>query len=110
MSHRLTDEEQYDMPMFGQDVLIFPTGSQFNNLQTITTDAGEFGVEQRNGGFVDNDGKWVVTQVGELYWSFGEMRRKARGRVLGVFDTIADAETAIRDAQPLADDDHAVGR
>jgi hypothetical protein len=89
--------------------MISPTGSQQNNLQTITTPDGEFGVEQRNGGFVDNDGKWLVTQCGELYWSFGELRRKARSVFLGVFDTISDAETAIRNAQPLADDDHAVG-
>jgi hypothetical protein len=89
--------------------MISPTGSQINNLQTIDTEIGEFGVEQRNAGFADNDGKWIVTQCGELYWSFGEMRRRARGKVLGIFATIADAEIAIRDAQPLPADDHAVG-
>jgi hypothetical protein len=88
--------------------MISPTGSQTNNLQTVTTDAGEFGVEQRNAGFVDNDGKWIVTHCGKIYWSHGEMRRKARSVFLGVFDTIADAETAIRNAQSLTDDDHVV--
>lgn len=89
--------------------MISATGSQQNNLQTITTESGEFAVEQRNGGFVDNDGKWCVTQCGELYWSFGQMRRRARSVFLGVFDTITDADTAIRGAQPLVADDHAVG-
>lgn len=90
--------------------MISPTGSQINNLQSVTTDAGEFAIEQRNCGFVNDDGHWLVTQMGELYWSFGELRRKARSVFLGAFPTIPEAETAIRNAQPLVADDHAVGR
>jgi hypothetical protein len=84
------------------------TGAQFNNLQTITTSAGDFAVEQRNAGFAENDGRWIVTHLGDLYWRHGELHRRARSVFLGVFDTTADADAAIRNAQPLPEDDHAV--
>lgn len=80
---------------------------RFNNDQTIKTEAGKFYVNQRLSGYAENDGKWVVEQLQELYWSpIGVLRRKRRGAFVGVFDTIKDAEDAIKSAtlQPINDE------
>lgn len=69
---------------------------RFNKDQTIRTDAGEFLVEQRNAGFADNDGAWIVSLLPEIYWTLWEMRRRRPGHFVGAFATPALAEDAIR--------------
>lgn len=81
---------------------------RFNNDQTIRTDAVEFMVEQRNAGFADNDGKWIVSQLPELYWSHGELRQLRGSLFLGVFDTRADAVIVIESAKLQPVDDRVV--
>jgi hypothetical protein len=71
-----------------------------NNERTVTTPAAEFLVGQRNAGYVDNDGRWVVSQLPELYWSPGGWLRQRRpGAFLGVFGTEALALAAIEAAE-----------
>jgi hypothetical protein len=77
-----------------------------NNEETITTDAGQFMIGQRNAGYADNDGAWVVTQLKELYWSnIGTLRQRRDGQFIGVFATRTDADAAIAAAtlQPVND-------
>jgi hypothetical protein len=79
---------------------------RINNDQTIKTPAGEFMAEQRNAGFADNDGAWIVSQLAELYWSeIGVLRRRRPGKFLGVFPTPEEAVKAIEAAelQPIQD-------
>lgn len=72
-----------------------------NNRETVTTDAGTFEMEQRNEGFEPNDGRWIVSQHPELFWSsYGTLRQRRPGAFLGVFETHADALCAVSDAQP----------
>lgn len=74
---------------------------RFNNDQTVETEVGTFYVEQRNAGFVDNDGKWLVTQLPELYWTaHGTPRRLRPAKHLGAFADAADAVAAINAAEP----------
>ena len=81
-----------------------------NNCQTVTTAAGEFMIEQRNVGFADNDGRWIVSQLPELYWSnIGVLRQRRPGAFLGVFEDRAAADAAIATAAPLPEHDKAVG-
>jgi hypothetical protein len=77
-----------------------------NNDTTIKTSAGQFMLMQRNSGYAVNDGKWVVSQLVELYWSTaGVLRQRRSGTFLGVFDTRAVAGAAITaaSAQPIDD-------
>jgi hypothetical protein len=78
---------------------------RINNDQSFKTPAGEFLVVQRNGGYADNDGQWVVTQLPELYWSTGGVLRQRRPeKFLGVL-TKEEAVAAIESAelQPIMD-------
>lgn len=79
---------------------------RINNDQTIRTDAGEFMIVQRNAGFAENDGYWVVTLLPGIYWSRGGvLRQRHAGYFLGVFRTdraVADAIT-LAEPVPLAD-------
>lgn len=78
-----------------------------NNDQTIKTAVAEFLVMQRNAGYVENDGRWTVSQSPELYWSAaGFLRRRRPGRFLGVFDTKGDAIAAMlaAEAMPIKDE------
>ena len=77
-----------------------------NNKRTVETPTITFFVEQRNFGFAENDGRWLLTQLPELYWSAGGCLRQRRpGTFLGVFDDMAAVETAIANApvQPIED-------
>lgn len=78
-----------------------------NNERTVTTPAAEFLIGQRNAGYADNDGRWVVHQLPELYWSKGGvLRRRRPGAYLGAFETEAAALAAIEaaEAQPERDE------
>ena len=73
---------------------------RFNNDQTITTEIGQFLVEQRNAGFVDNDGHWIVSKLRDLYWSqVGTLVERRPGKYLGAFATPAEADAAIASAE-----------
>jgi hypothetical protein len=79
---------------------------RFNNDQTVETEVGTFYVEQRNAGFEPNDGKWIVTQLPELYWTtHGTLHRRRPGKPLGAFATTTEAAAAIEAAelQPVDD-------
>jgi hypothetical protein len=72
-----------------------------NNDETVTTDAGQFMLIQRNEGYADNDGRWVVDQLRETYWShIGTLRQRRLGAFLGIFNTRQDADAAIASAVP----------
>jgi hypothetical protein len=78
----------------------------FNHDHTVKTEAGEFMLIQRNAGYADNDGRWVVSQLAELYWSGGgALRQRRAGRFLGAFDTLelAMAAVAAAELQPVDD-------
>ncbi len=81
------------------------TGSG-NNDQTIKTHVAEFLVVQRNVGFIDNDGLWLVSQLPELYWTTtGGLRQRRPGKFLGAF---LEPEAALEvilcaDPQPIED-------
>jgi hypothetical protein len=80
-----------------------------NNDQSITTDAGTFMICQRNEGYAENDGRWVVSQLASLYWSTaGVLRSKGDEKFLGVFLTPVDVIEAIEAAEPLPLRDHMV--
>ncbi len=80
------------------DFLIAATAVRYNNDQTITYGGAEFYAEQRNAGFADNDGSWVITLHAQNVWTTGGVLCEARpGRHVGVFTTIAAADRAIRD-------------
>jgi hypothetical protein len=80
-----------------------------NNKRSVATDAGEFLIEQRNVGYEPNDGKWLVSQLPELYWTgYGFLRQRRSGKFLGVFDTLSDANTAIENATVQPVDDEAI--
>ncbi len=75
------------------------TGIFGNHDQDITTETGGFYVCQRNVGFADNDGHWLVTQAADLYWApGGYLTRRRDSRFLGDFATTAEAEAAINAA------------
>lgn len=77
-----------------------------NNERSVTTGVGAFLLGQRNAGYADNDGRWVVSQLPELYWSTaGVLRQRRPGVFLGVFDTEAAALTAIEGAGAPTEDD-----
>jgi hypothetical protein len=80
-----------------------------NHKQTIKTDVGEFLIEQRDAGFVDNDGQWIVTQLPELYWSsIGILHQRRPATFLGVFRDRAAVDEAISRAAPQPEHDQAV--
>lgn len=80
-----------------------------NNETSVKTAAGEFMLTQRNAGFTDNDGKWIVSQLPELYWSsIGFLRQRRPGALLGIFDTQAEAYAAVAAAAPAPVRDEAV--
>lgn len=82
---------------------------RINHDQTIKTGAGEFYANQRNEGYADNDGRWVVHQQPELYWSTaGVLRQRRPGAFLGIFDTTTQAEAAISAATQQPINDHMV--
>lgn len=82
---------------------------RFNNDQTIETETGTFYVEQRNAGFEPNDGKWIVTQLPELYWTtYGTLHRRRSGKSLGIFVDPAEAAAAIEAAAPQPIEDVAL--
>ncbi len=78
-----------------------------STVETIKTDVASFLIEQRNVGFADNDGRWIVQQLSELYWSgIGTLRQKRAGAFLGVYDTRESAVAACHkaSAQPVQDE------
>jgi len=80
-----------------------------NHTETVTTETARFMIEQRNAGFADNDGRWVVSQMAELYWGVGGVLRERRpGTFLGVFDNRASVDAAIAEATTLPIDDRMV--
>lgn len=80
-----------------------------NKVQTIQAAGGEFMIEQRNAGFADNDGRWIVSQLPELYWSkIGTLRRKRAGRFLGVCDDLAAVAWLIANTEPMPEVDEMV--
>lgn len=80
-----------------------------NNTETITTPAGRFMVEQRNAGFVVNDGQWIVFQLPDLYWhTSGALHSRRPGSFLGVFADHTDALAAVNAAEALPVDDDLV--
>ena len=82
---------------------------RINKDQTVTTSAGEFMIVQRNEGFAVNDGKWVVTQLPELYWSgIGVLRQRRAEQFIGVFGTPVDVVEAIEAAEAMPIDDRMV--
>lgn len=75
------------------------TGFGGNHRHSFTTGAAEFMLEQRNAGFDPNDGRWILNQLPELYWSrAGALYRRRAGRFVGVFE---DSDAA-RDAAAAA--------
>jgi hypothetical protein len=77
-----------------------------NNERTETTPAARFLMSQRHAGYADNDGRWVVSQLPELYWSAaGVLRQRRPGAFLGVFDTEAAALATIQAAEPQPERD-----
>jgi hypothetical protein len=82
------------------------TAAPSNNRRSIKTSVAEFMIEQRNAGFADNDGRWVVSQLPELFWSnIGTLRTRRAGRFLGVFDDMTAVDAAIAAAQPMPEID-----
>jgi hypothetical protein len=80
-----------------------------NNKQSIQVNGLTFLVEQRNVGFADNDGRWVVVQLAELYWSnIGVLRQRRPGAFLGVFDDMDAVREAIAAAAPQPERDEMV--
>jgi hypothetical protein len=76
------------------------TTAPSNNRRSIKTGVAEFMIEQRNAGFADNDGRWIISQLPELFWSnIGTLRTRRAGRFLGVFDDMAAVDNAIAAAQ-----------
>lgn len=73
-----------------------------NFKKSITANGLTFLIEQRNIGFADNDGRWIVSQLAELYWSpIGVMRQRRPGAFLGVFDDMDAVNAVIADAAPM---------
>ena len=80
-----------------------------NNKQGIEANGLKFLVEQRNVGFADNDGRWIVNQLAELYWSnIGTLRQRRPGAFLGVFDDMDAVRAVIAAAAPQPECDEMV--
>ena len=84
-----------------------------SHRRSFTISTGTFMVERRVAGFVENDGRWILTHLPETRWTTsGELRISRQGLFVGVFDTEADAERAARFAtqQPACDEPATMGR
>lgn len=80
-----------------------------NHKASIQANGCTFLIEQRNVGFADNDGRWIVSQLAELYWSnIGTMRQRRPGAFLGVFEDMDAVNAAIAAAAPLPERDEMV--
>ena len=80
-----------------------------NNKASIEANGLKFLIEQRNVGFVNNDGRWIVSQLAELYWSnIGVMRQRRPGAFLGVFDDMDAVRAVIAAAAPQPERDEMV--
>jgi hypothetical protein len=76
------------------------TGYVSNNERYLQTDAGEFLMNQRNVGYWENDGRWIVRQLADLYWDgYGYLTKRREGLSIGPFDTEEEALTAIASAE-----------
>jgi hypothetical protein len=54
-----------------------------------------YDIAQRVIGYADNDGRWVAQRIRPTFWSsIGTLQGVGTSRVLGVFDTLAEAEAA----------------
>lgn len=83
------------------------SGYVSNNEAHVKTEAGEFLYSQRNVGYWENDGRWIVNQLSELYWDgYGYLTQKREGILLGIYDTKEEAEEAIRSATQLPELEH----
>lgn len=90
-------------------MIFFEESVRINKNQSWKTDKGTFQAEQRNEGFAENDGKWILSQHPDLYWSnAGVLRSKGDEKFLGVFLTPVDVIEAIEAAEPLPIRDHMV--
>jgi hypothetical protein len=70
-----------------------------NHEQAIRTDVAEFMITQRNVGFADNDGQWIVTQLAEFeYNHLGTLYKIRGGKFLGAFADLDAARAAIATA------------
>jgi hypothetical protein len=88
----------------GIEMVTLVESVRINKDQTVKTDAGEFYVCQRNEGFVNNDGRWLVKLLPNFEWSPGGAYIETRpGRDLGNFLTPVDVIEAIESAAPEAD-------
>ena len=84
-----------------------------NHRQSFSAPAGTFMLEQKNAGFVENDGRWILAQLPESTWVYGQLRITRKGRVVGVFDTEAEARiaaSAIDTSMPSCDEPAIMGR
>lgn len=74
-----------------------------NNEKSVKTDVAEFLFRQRNVGYADNDGRWVLSQLPELYWSNGYLCQLRPGKFLGVFNDMSAVSKVIESAkkQPI---------
>jgi len=80
-----------------------------NNKASIEANGLKFLIEQRNVGFANNDGRWIVSQLAELYWSpIGVMRQRRPGAFLGVFDSLEAVHAAVSAATPQPERDEMV--
>ena len=80
-----------------------------NHKASIEANGLKFLIEQRNIGFADNDGRWNVVQLAELYWSgIGVLRQRRPGAFLGVFDDMDAVHAAIAAAAPQPERDEMV--
>lgn len=84
-------------------VTINPTAIRQNHDQTVSTTAGDFLVEQRNGGFATNDGWWIAELLPRNVWRTGVLRQARPGRFIGAYPTAAICEAAIAAAEPEQD-------
>lgn len=79
-----------------------------NNIKSFRTDIAEFMIEQRNVGFVENDGQWLVNQLPELHWSNGFLRQCRPGKFLGVFADMDAVNVVVSAAKVLPIEDEEV--
>lgn len=76
---------------------------------SIKTEVATFMISKRDAGYADNDGRYVVHQLPELYWSkIGVLRRRRPGTFLGVFDDMNAVHAAIAAAGKTPEDDQMV--
>ena len=84
-----------------------------SHRRSFTISTGTFMVERRVAGYVENDGRWILTQLAETRWTAcGELRIGRHGLFVGTFDTEADAERAAHSVtqQSACDEPATMGR